>query len=101
MSQDQNTKDIGELSGVLKNFIEETRIHRINHTNKIQELHVCMQKQATSLEEKMETRFSKIEKELSLYAFIYKFIKVTGLICAAVLTFKFGDITNIWQKVFK
>jgi hypothetical protein len=97
MSQDQNSKDIGELTGILHTFIEETRLHRLSHTRKMEELHKCVQLQS----EKMEVRFKAIEKELSLYAFIYKFVKVVGLVLAAILTFKFGDITNIWQKVFK
>ncbi len=97
MAQDQNSKDIGELSGVLHTFIEESRLHRVAHIQKMEELHQCVQKQS----DKMEVRFTKIEKELSLYAFIYKFVKVVGLVLAAILTFKFGDITNIWQKVFK
>lgn len=39
-----------------------------------------------------------LKDELNIYKVAVRLVKVVGLILGAMLTFKFGDLSNIWHK---
>lgn len=50
--------------------------------------------------EKQDVRLAKIENDISLYKTVIKAVKFIGLAAGLVLTFKFGDISNLYQRIF-
>ena len=85
-----------ELLGKLTEFMEASKDFRKTTLEQTEKLH-------DKLEEKfaaMDKRFASIESELSIYKTVYKTLKFIGLALAAVATFKFGDVSTIWKRVF-
>lgn len=45
----------------------------------------------------LDDRLNKVEKSISLYQAAIKAVKLIGLTVVLLLTFKFGDIKNLWS----
>jgi len=81
---------IGYLTGKLEEFGEALKSHLAEDASAKRGIHDKLDK----LEDKVSEKFTTVET-------IFKVIKFTGLAIIAVLTFHFGDITNIWHTIFK
>lgn len=45
-------------------------------------------------------RLKTVEEQISIYKTVIKFVKFAGLAVGAILTFKFGDVTSLWHRIF-
>lgn len=76
LAMDNNDYKIGEISAKVTMLIERQE----------------------KFEEKVVARLDQIESQVSLAKNFMLFGKLSALTVLAVLTFKFGDISDIWRK---
>ena len=49
---------------------------------------------------KFDKRLDDLEDQISIYRTAIKFVKFAGAAILLVLTFKFGDVSSLWQRIF-
>lgn len=51
-------------------------------------------------QESFSVRLIEIEHQISIYKTVIKTIKFTGAALLLVLTFKFGNVADLWHRIF-
>ena len=49
---------------------------------------------------KHDIRLDKLEEQISIYKTLIKVVKFVGYSTILILTFKFGDVSALWQRMF-
>ncbi len=75
------------------NGIEEKLGYLIAKTEEMQKDQQELKGRFDALEQRVDGKFRTAETT-------FRILKAAGLIAVAVLTFKFGDVTTLWHKVF-
>ena len=47
-----------------------------------------------------DLRLDKLEEQISIYKTLIKVVKFVGYSTVLILTFKFGDVSALWQRMF-
>lgn len=79
MERRQDDKQIGYMTAKLEEVLDLAKSHETR---------------LDVLEKNIAEKFTTVET-------VFKILKFTGLAIAAVLTFKFGDVAQLWQTLVK
>ena len=51
-------------------------------------------------QQNFDKRLDTMEEQISIYRTVIKFVKFSGAAILLVLTFKFGDVSSLWERIF-
>lgn len=84
----EHNEQLGYLSGLVESLVQDVgELKQDVRGNR---------EAAIQWREKIEVTLAKVEKELNMYATIWKTLKFVGACAIALLTFKLGLIADLW-----